>query len=398
MDTAIEGAPRTTSPGPAGRRAILQTAATALAAAAAGTAFGSRRALAAPDAILTETANTAGAVETSLTAALNGAVWRVQNSGVAGAARTAIIASVGPPLFLPSAKTGVIATLTANAEHDTAIYGAVDGIGFGVRGTSVAGIGVEGSGEVGVRARSASGVALEVQGRATMVTGVDAPDAALHVANMGAGVAIEAAGTAGGVRAESAGAALAGVGGGPDGIGVHAESADGVALRVDGRSEFTGLAFWETGEVAIQALGVEGGVSAASPGVALKAQGVGAGSVGVHAESAAGTALKVAGRSDFSGLASFARRVQAGSFAGPDGGPPRFPTAGRGAVPRGARRVHVDAPTAVGRTFVLVILQARAGRAVTLSHVQRPPGGFDVVLTRPAARRTPFGYLVLVRG
>jgi hypothetical protein len=160
----------------------------------------------------------------------------------------------------------------------------------------------------------------------------------------------------------------------PTGIGVHARTSIGTALSVDGPSTFDGeiiatgeirAGSFSTGSGAITAGSVSVYAAGAGPGVI----GSCATGVGVLAESAEGTALRVSGKLELSrsGLAS---------------------------VPKGAKTATVQLPGVASSTLVLATVQGSSGK-VAVANVIPSAGEFTVNLTAVAKGPLNVAWIVV---
>lgn len=191
-----------------------------------------------------------------------------------------------------------------------------------------------------------------------------------------------------GVRGFASGIGVDGYGSGTNGVGVYgAGNLVGVHGSVNSATGVLGTVIGATGygvrgiadDAGTWGVRAEGG----SGGTGLSVIG-GGGVPGAGAEaggSALGPAMQVEGSSVFDG-------------------PVGFGTLKRAYIEAGEASVRIPAAPVSGprgRVDVLVTLQSDPGKGAALGHVAKGKGFFEVVLTKPATKRTAIAYLVAHR-
>lgn len=132
-----------------------------------------------------------------------------------------------------------------------------------------------------------------------------------------------------------------------------------------------------------------------SPGTGVH----GEGNPGVRAISEAGLALEVEGRSSFIGLASFAAGVEseatvtARGYAGAGGSAPSFNGSGTARIPKGEDLAVVENIYVNRRTSIVVTFQSDPGE-ISVKHVRALRGKFEVVLSGPLSAPARIAYIV----
>ncbi len=92
--------------------------------------------------------------------------------------------------------------------------------------------------------------------------------------------------------------------------------------------------------------------------------------------------------------ADFVGAVSGKYFTGP-AGLPRFPTAGAATIRAGRSKVRVSNQAVSASAVVLAVLQSDPGKAVSIRHIAKGAGFFDVFLTGAVAAKTAVGYMIV---
>lgn len=162
----------------------------------------------------------------------------------------------------------------------------------------------------------------------------------------------------------------------------------GVLGRTDAGTGVMGVATGTTGSAV-----VGNATGANTRGVIGQASGAnGIGLVGIATGTA--LALKVQGASEFTGVADFRSAVTASSLSGPSGGALVLGGTGTGTVRKGKSRVTITNPLCTSVSTVLVTLQTVTGGAAILG-VKPANGSLTVALSGNATAATKFAYLIL---
>lgn len=414
----------------ASRRVILAAASGAATTAVAG-ALSRRDASAADGSFIKIGASNSGTSTTKLVSSTAGtAFWAESTANLDGTGIQGI---------------GDDAGVSGYSERGVGVNGTSDGGGsgaFGIRGAADDGTGVLGTSDAGtaVRAETANGTALRAQASSTSGTAVSVEGKSVF-----RGATTFQKATAGSTPTivqvtAGSGTALSATSTGLSAVALQASAVLGTALRVEGRSSFSGTATFGdpnagSDRVLIRAVSAGDGVSVSAeakepeaiavqaiggPGVALDVQGrakfdgpatfAGLSAVTLSGNGAAITNLSAAALASgvvpdsrlganiarlSAGSSVFSGKLAARSFAGVGTPVPSFESAGSVFISKGSMRGRVATVLATNNTKVLAVLQGNPGAGVALKFVQRIPGGFDVVLTKRSNRRVRVDYFLL---
>jgi len=352
-----------------------------------------------PDAALV-VSNTAGA----------GVVGESDGLAAAGAAGVVGSAARAPGVLGVSASAEGV-----RGESDThiGVVGRSDGGLMGVQGYSTTAIGVQGValGSIGVHGINGElepappgppGLPPQIGVVGESVHGIGVQGQSKHSnATQGVsqrGIGVRGISEHGPVAVEGINNATAADGG--PALGVQGISAQGIGVKGSSTASLGVQGYTSAGPVAVQGIAETGvGVDGITNGSAPALQGysrsgpgvwaVGA-NYGAHAESASGvgvdgfsaTGVGVAARAPEGVGLQIVGRIQSDA-------------SGRGLIPGGAASAVVGNARCRPDSTVLVTLLGDPGSGVSVSHVVRSAGSFEVRLTAPATSDVPFGYLVL---
>lgn len=388
------------------RRAVLATAAAAVAAAGAVRLDALHRVEAAPDLqpLLinkgdTGVSNNTATGRTNLRAdRASTFTFTVQNIGTSTTAtRGTLYAYLGNNSTLPQTEE----TSAIRGLNETADPG-----GSGISGEGPRGVFGESNHPDPLQARGVVGTAdsgIGVEGFSSTGTGVHG-----FAGDFG-GVGVLAEGTGGAAALVAAGRAdfheRVSIEGGLQ-VGGTAVSPDEAVLHVPGLTQGVGVLVARSTDAGVTP--PTGGFSDGFAGIMVDLVSedislpAGAGlSVATGAETAAvfssagGTALEVRGPSLFDGPSQFLGDLNARRFGGTGGVAPVFQNAGTALIPAGKSAVRITNASVKPGTNVIATLQGNAGADVVLKHVSVLNGRFNVVLNKKAARPAKIAYFVL---
>lgn len=335
-----------------------------------------------------------------------------ESEGLASAGAAGVIGSA------PSAP-GVLGVSAAaegvRGESDThiGVVGRSDGGLMGVQGYSTTAIGVQGValGSIGVHGINGElepappgppGLPPQIGVVGESVHGIGVQGQSKHFnATQGVsqrGIGVRGISEHGPVAVEGINNATAADGG--PALGVQGISAQGIGVKGSSTASLGVQGYTASGPVAVQGIaetgvGIDGIANGSAPGVqGYSRSGPGVWAVGAnygaHAESASGV-----------GVDGYSASGVGVSARAPEGiglqivGRIQSDASGRGQIAGGASSAVVGNARCRPDSTVLVTLLGDPGSGVSVSHVVRSAGSFEVRLTAPAASDVPFGYLVL---